>query len=98
MMTRREAIKAVALTAGALAVAPSFVRGAAADSSANSSTYPFKLPELGYSYDALEPYIDAQTMQIHHDKHNAAYVENLNKAVAEFPELGKKSVEDLLSD
>ena len=71
MMTRREAIKAVALTAGALAVAPSFVQGAAADSSASSSVYPFKLPELGYPYDALEPYIDAQTMQIHHDKHNA---------------------------
>src|ERR1700675_1933798 len=97
MMTRREAIKAVALTAGALAVAPSFVQGAAADSSASSSTYPFKLPELGYSYDALEPYIDAQTMQIHHDKHNAAYVENLNKALAQAPEsVQKLSLEELL--
>jgi superoxide dismutase, Fe-Mn family len=97
MMTRREAIKAVALTAGALAVAPSFSRGAAADSSASSSTYPFKLPDLGYSYDALEPYIDAQTMQIHHDKHNGAYVENLNKALAQAPEsIQKMSLEDLL--
>jgi superoxide dismutase, Fe-Mn family len=97
MMTRREAIKAVALTAGALAVAPSFVRGAAADSSASSSIYPFKLPELGYSYDALEPYIDAQTMQIHHDKHNAAYVENLNKALAQAPEsIQKLSLEEIL--
>ena len=97
MMTRREAIKAVALTAGALAVAPSLVQGAAADSSASSSVYPFKLPELGYPYDALEPYIDAQTMQIHHDKHNAAYVENLNKALAQAPEsIQKMSLEELL--
>jgi superoxide dismutase, Fe-Mn family len=97
MMTRREAMKTVALTAGALAVAPPFIHGAAADSSASSSAYPFKLPELGYPYDALEPYIDAQTMQIHHDKHNAAYVENLNKALATAPEsVQKLSLEELL--
>lgn len=42
-----------------------------------------KLPELGYSYDALEPYIDAQTMEIHHSKHHQAYVDNLNKALKE---------------
>src|SRR3984893_135369 len=96
-MTRREAIKAVALTAGAFAAAPSFVHGASADSSASSSAYPFKLPELGYPYDALEPYIDAQTMQIHHDKHNGAYVENLNKALAQAPEaIQKMSLEELL--
>src|SRR5436305_11597111 len=58
--------------------------------------YPFQLPPLPYAFDALEPHIDARTMEIHHDKHHAAYVTNLNKAVAEFPELGKKSVEDLL--
>ena len=97
MITRREAIKAVALTAGALAVAPSFLEGAASNSSASGSAYPFKLPELGYPYDALEPYIDAQTMQIHHDKHNAAYVENLNKALAQAPEsVQKMTLEDLL--
>jgi superoxide dismutase, Fe-Mn family len=97
MMTRREAIKAVALTAGAVAVAPSFLQGAAADSNAASSVYPFKVPDLGYPYDALEPYIDAQTMQIHHDKHNGAYVENLNKALAQAPEsVQKMSLDDLL--
>ncbi len=97
MMTRREVIKAVALTAGALAVTPPFLRGATADSSANASVYPFKVPELGYPYDALEPYIDAQTMQIHHDKHNGAYVENLNKALAQAPEsIQKMSLEELL--
>jgi len=56
----------------------------------------FTVPALPYAFDALEPHIDAQTMQIHHDKHHAAYVANLNKAVAEFPELGKMPVEDLL--
>ena len=97
MMTRREAIKAVALTAGALAVAPSLLQGQTSDSSVGSSTYPFKLAPLGYPYDALEPYIDALTMQIHHDKHNGAYVENLNKAIAQAPEaIQKMSLDELL--
>ncbi|MBV8639915.1 MAG: superoxide dismutase, partial [Verrucomicrobia bacterium] len=96
-MTRREAIKAVALTAGALTVAPSFLQGETSDSSAGSSTYPFKLAPLGYPYDALEPYIDALTMQIHHDKHNGAYVENLNKALAQAPEsIQKMTLDELL--
>ena len=43
--------------------------------------YPFKLPELGYAYNALEPHIDAQTMEIHHSKHHAAYTNNLNAAL-----------------
>jgi Fe-Mn family superoxide dismutase len=97
MMTRREAIKAVALTAGAFTVAPSILQGQSAGTSASGSKYPFNLPDLGYSFDALEPYIDAQTMQIHHDKHNGAYVENLNKALAQAPEaVQKMSLEDLL--
>jgi Fe-Mn family superoxide dismutase len=56
----------------------------------------FTLPKLPYAYDALEPYIDAQTMQIHHDKHHQAYVDNLNKAVGGDPELSKLTVEELL--
>ncbi|MGA3180136.1 MAG: superoxide dismutase [Verrucomicrobiota bacterium] len=59
---------------------------------------PFTLPPLPYPFDALEPHIDAQTMQIHHDKHHAAYVANLNKAVADFPDLGKMPVEALFKD
>ncbi|MCL7991632.1 MAG: superoxide dismutase, partial [marine benthic group bacterium] len=43
--------------------------------------YPFELPELGYDYDALEPYIDAQTMEIHHSKHHAGYTKKLNAAL-----------------
>jgi len=56
------------------------------------------LPPLGYDAEALEPHIDAQTMKIHHDKHHATYVQNLNKAVADFPDLAAKSVEELLRD
>jgi len=58
----------------------------------------FELPKLPYAVDALEPYIDAQTMTIHHDKHHQAYITNLNAAVEKHPELAGKSLEDLLSD
>ncbi|HEX4952117.1 MAG TPA: superoxide dismutase [Thermoanaerobaculia bacterium] len=53
---------------------------------------------LPYSFDALEPHIDARTMEIHHGKHHAAYVTNLNKALESFPDLAAKPVEDLLRD
>lgn len=59
---------------------------------------PFELPKLPYAVDALEPYIDAQTMTIHHDKHHAAYVTNLNGAIEKHPELAGKSLEALLGD
>src|SRR6202142_3643285 len=57
----------------------------------------YTLPPLPYSFDALEPYIDAKTMEIHHDKHHAAYVTNLNKALEAHPDLQKLSVEELLA-
>jgi Fe-Mn family superoxide dismutase len=57
-----------------------------------------KLPSLDYAFDALEPYIDARTMEIHHDKHHAAYVSKLNDALGKHPELASKSVEQLLSN
>lgn len=56
------------------------------------------LPQLPYAYDALEPYIDAQTMEIHHTKHHQGYVDNLNKALIDYPDLQTKSVEGLLKD
>lgn len=56
----------------------------------------FKLPDLPYPYDSLEPYIDAKTMEIHHSKHHAAYVNNLNNALSKYPELEKYSITDLL--
>ena len=58
----------------------------------------FELPKLPYAVDALEPYIDAQTMTIHHDKHHQAYITNLNGALEKHPELSSKSLEALLKD
>jgi len=56
---------------------------------------PFKLPDLPYKYDALEPVIDARTMEIHHGKHHGTYVTNLNNAVAGKPDLEKMTIEEL---
>lgn len=61
-------------------------------------SYPFQLPELGYSHDALEPHIDARTMEIHHGKHHAAYTANLNAALEGHPELHGKAADELLAD
>ena len=58
----------------------------------------FELPKLPYAEDALEPYIDAQTMNLHHTKHHQTYVTNLNGAIEKHPELAGKSLEELLSD
>ena len=93
-------MKTTALASAVCATATT-LRTASAQSSAGAApaagvTGPFTLPPLPYAFDALEPHIDALTMQIHHDKHHAAYVTNLNKAVADFPEVGKKGVEELL--
>jgi Fe-Mn family superoxide dismutase len=56
------------------------------------------LPELPYAYDALEPYVDEETMHLHHDKHHNTYVTNLNAAIEKHPELGGKSVEELIAN
>lgn len=60
--------------------------------------YPFKNLPLPYDYDALEPYIDTQTMHFHHDKHLQTYIDNLNKALAEQPDLQNMSLEDLIKN
>ena len=110
-LTRRQALKTAAFAGAAIATA-AVARRVIAQGDTNASNLtmpvpamapaapsgPFTLPPLPYAYDALEPYIDARTMQIHHDKHHAAYVANLNKAIADYPDLGKASVEDLLKD
>ena len=54
------------------------------------------LPPLPYAYDALEPYIDAKTMKLHHTKHHQTYIDKLNAALEKYPDLQEKSVEDLL--
>jgi len=58
----------------------------------------FQLPALPYAFDALEPHIDAKTMEIHHDKHHGAYVTNLNTALEKYPNLQSKSIEALLRE
>jgi len=58
----------------------------------------FELPKLPYDYNALEPYFDAKTMEVHHDKHHAGYTKKLNAALEENPKLINKSIVDILSD
>jgi Fe-Mn family superoxide dismutase len=59
---------------------------------------PFKLPPLTYPYDALEPFIDAKTVEIHHDKHHQAYVDNFNAALEKVPEWAVKDIEEILKN
>jgi Fe-Mn family superoxide dismutase len=99
MITRREALKTAAtfaLVGSPLLAAENTPAPTTATPAAPAG--PFKLPALGYSFDALEPFIDAKTMEIHHDKHHNTYVTNLNKALADYPDLQSKSVEDLLKN
>lgn len=70
----------------------------AQSSIAQLSASPAELPPLPYDYAALEPYVDAETMKLHHDKHHASYVTNLNKALADYPNLKGKGMEALLQD
>ena len=58
----------------------------------------YTLPDLPYGYDALEPYIDVETMHLHHDKHHNTYVTNLNAAIEKYPELAEQSVEELVTN
>ncbi|MDH4155964.1 MAG: superoxide dismutase [candidate division Zixibacteria bacterium] len=58
---------------------------------------PYSLPELPYAYEALEPYIDQETMRIHHTRHHQTYVDKLNAAVRAYPDLAKKSAEELVA-
>jgi len=82
MLTRRALLELATVGAAAAAVPP--------------ANPPFTLPKLPYAYDALEPYIDAETMHLHHDKHHQTYVDNLNKVVAAEPALAGMTVEELL--
>ncbi len=60
--------------------------------------YPYTLPQLPYNYDALEPYIDQKTMEIHHTKHHQAYVNNLNSALEKYPEFQNLELEEILKN
>ena len=102
-MNRRESLQL--LTASAISAAASLAGGTAlaqtmgqTQPSAPVATGPFKLPPLGYAYDALEPHIDAQTMNIHHTRHHQAYVTALNQIAERWPELGTMPPEAILGD
>jgi Fe-Mn family superoxide dismutase len=97
MISRRSALKTLILTTGAAALAPN-LRAQQPASAPPEAEGVFKLPPLGYDYDALEPHIDAETMKIHHDKHHAAYVAKLNQAIAKAPGFEKKSIEEILAN
>ncbi len=102
MINRRSLLKALGFTAGLAAthrtLEAATLAQAPATPAAPAPSGPFTLPALPYPYDALEPYIDATTMHLHHDKHHQAYVNNLNAAVAGHPDLASKSVTELVSN
>jgi Fe-Mn family superoxide dismutase len=91
---RRSFLRAAGAVTLATLTTSSFGRAYAADP---APTGPFTLPELPYKPDALEPHIDAATMGLHHDKHHAAYVNNLNKALTDHGDLAKLPLEDLIA-
>jgi Fe-Mn family superoxide dismutase len=91
-MNRRENLKSIAGTAALLSL------GIGRTIAQTAPTGPFKLPPLGYAFDALEPHIDALTMTIHHDRHHAAYVNNANQIAQSWAELGTMPIEKVLAN
>src|SRR5580698_10257548 len=104
-MNRRMAMKQMSGLAGAVLLASGTVKAKAAlreaaqaaPAPAPAPTGPFTLPPLAYAYEALEPYFDAETMHLHHDKHHQAYVDKLNAAVVGHPELASLTVDELIT-
>lgn len=107
-LTRRDALRAFGASAVALAATLFPARALGADEKAPAPapapaapaapTGPFKLPELGFAYDALEPAIDTATMQLHHKRHHLAYINNANVALKDHPQLHTLSAEQMLRD
>jgi len=100
MLSRRQLLRTAGAGAAALLLTPLGCRAEPKEEKAKEEKKDagFTLPKLPYAFDALEPHIDARTMEIHHDKHHAAYVNNLNTALKDHPELLKKDVKDLVRD
>lgn len=102
--SRREFIKNGTLAAaGAISLISDWNTSTAATLFTDESFHPvddstFKLPPLPYAYDALEPYIDAKTMEIHYTKHHQGYIDKLNAAIEKAPELKGRSLDALLSN
>jgi superoxide dismutase, Fe-Mn family len=105
-MNRRLALKEMMGAMSALLLGSASARasrwsegdGAGQAAPASAPTGPYTLPPLPYAYDALEPYFDAETMHLHHDKHHQSYVDKLNQAVAGHPELASRTVYDLVAN
>lgn len=97
MISRRTALKTLALSSGAFALAPTLPAQQLGIPPSEAEGV-FKLPPLAFDYDALEPFIGAETMKLHHDKHHAAYVSRLNQALAKAPGFEKKSIQEILAN
>lgn len=99
MLNRRAALKNITLTSAA-ALAGSWLGSARAETNSvpTVTAEPYVLPPLSFAPEALEPHVDAMTMQIHHGKHHAAYIKNLNQALDAHPELKTRSLENLLQN
>ena len=101
-LSRRDALKTLGAGAALLGLGMLSTKAIAGDSPTpgapepSSAPQPFTLPKLGYAFDALEPHIDAKTMEIHYTKHHQAYVTNANKALADYPDLQKLSAGQIL--
>ncbi len=95
-VTRRDALKTLGAGAVLFGLGASAVQAATPAAAAGATSQPFTLPKLAYAYDALEPHIDAKTMEIHHSKHHQAYITNANNALASQPTLQKMSAEEML--
>jgi Fe-Mn family superoxide dismutase len=94
-LRRREFLQQVGAVAACGALGSNLLRPTVASAAEGAG---YTLPPLPYAYNALEPYIDEQTMKIHHDKHHQAYITNLNKALADYPDLQGKDIGDLIKN
>ncbi len=96
-ITRRSALLGLGAGAAALALAPRLLAQAAGAHAPVAGGQPFALPALPYAYDALEPFIDARTMEIHHRRHHQSYLDAANRALAARPDLRELSAEQLIT-
>ena len=96
-VTRRDALKTLGAGVAAVSLGAPLARAATvAPGKAGATSQPFSLPKLAFAYDALEPHLDARTMEIHHTKHHNAYITNANSALANQAELKRLSGEELV--
>lgn len=98
MLSRRQLLRTAGAGAAALLLTPLGCRAEERKAEEKKAEAGFTLPPLPYAVDALEPHIDAKTMEIHHDRHHQAYVTNLNTALKDHPDLLKKDIKDLIRD